>query len=182
MTFERIAALATLMMIALGSGALAQTAQPTATTLPAKPEKFKDWDLFCPPPKEANAPRVCEIRTILLSDKGQKLGALVVAAIAGDARSEVIASALVPLGVDLTMGPSLEVGQGKPIALKYLRCLQRGCEAMAPLSDGQQAALRAGSTAKVAVGIGGGKTATFQFSLNGFSAAHDALKKRVAAK
>ena len=181
MKFQQIVALATLISTALGSGALAQDAQPTANTLPTKPEKFKDWDLICPPPKEANGRRVCEIRTVILSDKGQKLGALVVAAIAGDPRGEVIASALLPLGVDLTSEPTLEV-EGKPMRLKYLRCLQRGCEALTALSEGQQAALRAGSIAKVGVGVGGGKTATFQFSLSGFSAAHDALKKRVAAR
>jgi invasion protein IalB len=51
-----------------------------------------------------------------------------------------------------------------------------------PLSADQQAALRAGTVAKVAVGIGGEKKATFEFSLAGFSAAHDALKKRTAAR
>ena len=130
----------------------------------------------------ANAPQVCEIRTIILSDKGQRLGALVVAAQVGGGGKEVIASALLPLGVDLTQPPSLAVGADKPIALQYLRCLQRGCEAMTQLTAEQQAALRAGSTAKVAVGVGPGKKATFDFSLAGFSAAHDALKKKTGAQ
>ena len=174
-------ALATLTSLALASGALtsgtlAQEAQPTATVSMAKPEKYKDWDLFCPKPAAANAPQVCEIRTIILSDKGQRLGALVVAAQAGGA------SALLPLGVDLSQQPLLAVGTSKPIELQYLRCLQRGCEAMAQLTADQQAALRAGSSAKVAVGIGPGKKATFDFSLAGFSAAHDALKKKTGAQ
>ena len=60
-------------------------------------------------------------------------------------------------------------------------CQQRGCEAMGNLSADQQAALRAGSSAKVTVGVGSGKSATFDFSLTGFSAAHDALKKKTGA-
>jgi invasion protein IalB len=192
MMFKQTAALATLTFLALASGALtsgaltsgalAQEAQPTATAAMAKPEKYKDWDLFCPKPAAANAPQVCEIRTVILSDKKKPLGVLVVAAEVGGGGKEVIASALLPLGVDLTQQPSLAVGTGSPIALHYLRCRQRGCEAMTPLSAEQQAALRAGSTAQVAVGVGPGKTATFDFSLAGFSAAHDALKKKTGAQ
>ena len=182
MKFMQTVALATLTFLAVASGALAQEAQPTATASTAKPEKYKDWDLFCHTPPAANAPQVCEIRTIILSDKGQRLGALVVAAQVGSGGKEVIASALLPLGVDLTQPPSLAVGTDKPIMLQYLRCLQRGCEAMTPLTAEQQAALRAGSSAKVAVGVGPGKTATFDFSLAGFSAAHDALKKKTGAQ
>ena len=181
MMFKQTVALATLTFLAVASGALAQEAQPTATASTAKPEKYKDWDLFCPKPVAANAPQVCEIRTVILSDKGQRLGALWVAA-PGGGGPDVIASALLPLGVDLTQPPSLAVGAAKPITLEYLRCLQRGCEAMTQLTAEQQAALRAGSSAKVAVGVGPGKKATFDFSLAGFSAAHDALKKKVGAQ
>lgn len=178
MKFKQIMALAMLMFLIPGSGALAQSAQPTANAPAVKPEKFKDWELFCPERKDANAPQVCEIRTVIVSEKKQRLGALVVAAEAGGGGGQMIASALLPLGVDLTFQPTLATGTGKPIQLKFLRCLQRGCEAMTPLSADQQAVLRAGTLAKVAVGIGAGKTATFDFSLSGFSAAHDALKKR----
>jgi invasion protein IalB len=176
MTVKHTTVLATMMILALAPGALAQSTQPAANA--PKPEKYKDWDLFCPQPA-ANVPQVCEMRTIILSDKKQPLGALVVAAQVGN--KEVIASALLPLGVDLTQPPSLTVGSAK-IGLKYLRCLKRGCEAMAPISDDQQAALRGGSSAKVAVGVGPGKSATFDFSRAGFSAAHDALKKKTGAQ
>jgi invasion protein IalB len=184
MRFKRIMELTTLTFLALGSGALVQEAwpqeaEPTANAPVVKPEKFKDWDLFCPPP-QAGAPRVCQIRTVIVSKEGKGIGALVVASNAGG--EQVIASALVPLGVDLTAQPTLAVGESQPIALKFLRCLQRGCEAMAQLSDSQQEALRAGSIARVVLGIGGEKTATLEFSLSGFSAAHDALKKRIAAQ
>ena len=181
----RIVPLALLMSVAAGFGALAQEAQPTQPTntaaTMAKPEKYKDWDLFCPKQAAANAPKVCEIRTIILSDKGKPLGALVVAAEVGSGGKEMITSALLPLGVDLTQQPSLSVGSSK-IALQYLRCLQRGCEAMTQLSAEEQTAMRAGSTANVAVGVGPGKKATFNFSLAGFSAAHDALKKKTGAQ
>jgi invasion protein IalB len=180
MTFRHTIALAFLMSATTGL-ALAQEAQPTtAAATMAKPEKYKDWDLFCPQPAVANAPKVCEIRTIILSDKGKPLGALVVAAEIGTNGGDMIASALLPLGIDLTQPPSLSVGSSK-IGLQYLRCLQRGCEAITHLTADQQAAMRSGSTAKVAVGIGPSKLATFDFSLAGFSAAHDALKKKIGA-
>lgn len=187
MKVMQTAALAALTLLAvtsgaLTSGALAQEAQPTATASMAKPEKYKDWDLFCPKPAAANAPQVCEIRTVIVSDKKKPLGVLVVAAEVGGAGKDMIASVLLPLGVDLTQQPSLAAGSGNPMALQYLRCQQRGCEAMTRLSAEQQAVLRAGSSAKVAVGIGSGKTATFDFSLAGFSAAHDALKKKTGTQ
>ena len=50
-----------------------------------------------------------------------------------------------------------------------------------PYFTGSHRAWAAGSSAKVAVGIGPGKKATFDFSLAGFSAAHDALKKKTGA-
>ena len=179
MTLKHMMALATMMVLALTSGSMAQEAQPTATAATAKPEKYKDWDLFCHKPA-AKGPQVCEMLTVILSDKGQRLGALVVAAEVGGGGNEMIASALLPLGVDLTQQPSLSVG-GSKIDLQYLRCQKRGCEAVGKLSADHQAALRAGSSAKVAVGIGPGKGATFDFSLSGFSAAHDALKKKIGA-
>ena len=174
MRFMQTAALATLTFLAIASGALAQETQSTANA--PKPEKFKDWGLFCSKPAGANAAQVCEMQTVILSDKGQGVGSLVVAAQVGG--KEVIASALLPLGVDLTKEPTLAVGTSNPITLRYRRCLRRGCEAMTQLSADQQSALRAGSTAKVAVGVGPGQTVTFDFSLSGFSAAHDALKKK----
>jgi invasion protein IalB len=180
MMFKQTVALATLTFLAVASGALAQEAQPTATASTAKPEKYKDWELFCHKPA-ANGPQVCEMLTVILSDKKQRLGVLVVAAEVGGGAKEMIASALLPLGVDLTQQPSLSVGASK-IDLQYLRCSKRGCEALGKLSADQQAAMRVGSSAKVGVGVGPGKGATFDFSLNGFSAAHDALKKKIGAQ
>ena len=91
----------------------------------------------------------------------------------------MIATALLPLGVDLTLNPTLRVGDGAPLPLQFRRCLQRGCEAVAAIGADHLTALRAGTIAKVATGIGGGKTAVFEFSLNGFTAAHDTMKQRI---
>jgi invasion protein IalB len=183
MIFWRNMAVAVLVTATIGAGAAAQEAEQPAGTPPIKPEKFKDWDLFCPAPKTASAPRLCEMRTIIVSKEGQRLGALAVASVqAPGGSAQVIASALVPLGVDLTTAPRLLVGEGEPISLTFLRCLQRGCEAATPLSADQQASLRAGTIAKVTVGIGREKNATFEFSLSGFSAAHDVMKERTGAK
>lgn len=180
MKFMHTITLALLMTVATGFGTLAQETEPTAAAATAKPEKYKDWDLFCPKPAAANAPKLCEIRTIILSDKGKPLGALVVGAEVGGGGQDMVVSALLPLGVDLTQQPSLTAGSSK-IDLQYLRCSRQGCEAIAHLSADQQTALRGGSSAKVAVGVGPGKSATFDFSLAGFSAAHDALKKKIGA-
>jgi invasion protein IalB len=153
------------------------TGQETAP----KPETFKDWELLCPEPKPADKPRVCEIRTIIKSKEGGRLGALAVAANPDPNAAPVpmIATALLPLGVELTMIPALKVGENDVLPLQFRRCLQRGCEAVVLLDDAQLATLRAGTIAKVAVGVGGGKTAVFEFSLNGFTGAHDAMKKRL---
>lgn len=146
-----------------------------------KPEVFKDWELFCPEPKPAGKPRVCEIRTVIKGKEGGRLGALAVAANPDPAANAVpmIATALLPLGVDLTIAPALKVGENQALPLQFRRCLQRGCEAVGILDEAQLATLRVGTIAKVAVGIGGGKTAVFEFSLNGFTSAHDTMKKRI---
>jgi invasion protein IalB len=171
-----------------GISASAQEAQqsPAGNAVPtaAKPEDFKDWKLYCPQPKTANEPRICEARTILLSKDGKPLSALVVASVPEEKtkQTQLVASVLVPLGVDLIAQPLFKVDDGTVMPLRYLRCLQRGCEALAPLPAEQQSAMRSGSKAKVEVGVGGGKNAVFSFSLNGFSAALDSLKKFSGAK
>lgn len=158
-------------------------AAPAATT-GAQPETFKDWSLYCHAPKDAAAQRVCEIRTVVMSKENKPLGALVVAVVPDEKtkQMQVIASALVPLGVDLLVEPGFKVDDGKPMPLRYLRCLQRGCEAMAPLPAEQQSAMRSGGKANVEVAIGGGKNAVLGFSLSGFTAALDALKKASGIK
>lgn len=157
--------------------ALAQATPPAAP----QAEAFKDWELFCPEPKPKDKPRICEIRTVIKGKQGGRLGALAVASNPepGSASEPMIATALLPLGVDLTLAPALTIGDGAALPLQFRRCMQRGCEAVALLAAEQIAALRGGTIAKVAVGIGGGKTAVFEFSLNGFTGAHDALKKRI---
>ncbi len=169
-------AIAALLSAGIDGRAAAQETQPAAAAT-----AFKDWELFCPEPKPKDKPRVCEIRTVIKGKEGARLGALAIAANPepGSASEPMIATALLPLGVDLTLAPALKVGEGAATALQFRRCMQRGCEAVALLGGDQLAALRAGTIAKVAVGIGGGKTAVFEFSLNGFTGAHDAMKKRI---
>jgi invasion protein IalB len=178
----------TAVVVTFSIGAHAQQTQQapatTATPTAAQPETFKDWSLYCHPSMVAGEPQVCEIRTVVVSKDGKPMGALVVAAVTDEKtkQAQVVASALVPLGVDLMIEPALKIDDGKQIPLRYLRCLQRGCEAIAPLPAEQEAAMRAGSKAKLAMAIGGGKNAVFDFSLSGFGAALDAVKKRSGVK
>src|SRR5215475_4202290 len=114
--------------LTFGVNASAQETQqaPATTAAPtvAAPETFNDWKLYCPQPKAANAPRVCEIRTILLAKDGKPMGALVVGVVPDEKtkQMQVLASALVPLGVDLMVEPGFKVDDGKPMGLRYLRC------------------------------------------------------------
>jgi len=169
-----------LAMVAL-FGAWAPSVLAQSAPAEAGPEKFKDWELFCPDPEPKDKPRICEVRTIIIGKDGARLGALAIAINPDPGAKELpmIATALLPLGVDLTLAPVLKVGEGKPLALQFRRCLQRGCEAVALIDADYLQALRSGTVAKVAVGIGGGKNAVFEFSLAGFGAAHDAIKQRI---
>jgi len=178
-------ALAALAVLMIGTGASAQETQQSPAAPPAaKPVGFQDWELFCPEPAPAVEVKVCEIRTIMTGEDGRNVGALVVAAVTQTKTnsSEIIASALVPLGVDLTIDPALRIDEGQPVELNFVRCLQRGCEAMRPLSAEQQASMQAGSKAKLAVGVGRGQHAVLEFSLKGFTAALAAMKQQTGAK
>jgi invasion protein IalB len=178
-------ALSALAALMISTGASAQEMQQPPAAPPApKPVGFQDWQLFCPDAAPAAEVRVCEIRTIMAGEDGRNVGALVVAAVTQPKTndSEIIASALVPLGVDLTMDPSLRIDEGEPVELNFVRCLQRGCEAMRPLSASQQASMQSGSKAKLAVGVGHGQHAVLEFSLKGFTAALAEMKQRTGAK
>src|SRR5262245_725109 len=156
MELNKAIVLAACAMLTIGTAARAQDAQQAPATAAVKPENFQDWQLFCPEPS-ANADRhVCEIRTVAAGKDGRKLAALAVAAITETQtkKSEIIASALVPLGVDLRTGPALRIDNGNPVELSFIRCLQRGCEAMISLSPEQQASMQSGTKASVAVGVG----------------------------
>jgi invasion protein IalB len=173
-------------MATIGVSAVAQETQPSpagnAVPTAAKPEDFKDWKLYCPPPKAAGDPQVCEARTIMLSKESKPLAALLVATVPDEKTKQIqmFTSVLVPLGVDLMAEPLFKVDDGKATPMRYLLCLPRGCEARGPLPTEQQAAMRSGAKAKVAVALGGNKNAVFEFSLNGFGAALDAMKKKYA--
>jgi invasion protein IalB len=170
------------VMATIGVSAAAQETQqsPNAVPTAVKPEDFKDWKLLCPPPKTANDPQVCEARTVKLSTEGKVLAILEVVTVPDEKTKQiaVVASVLVPLGVDLMVEPLFKVDDGKPMPMRYLLCLPRGCEARAPLAAEQQAAMRSGAKAKVALALGGSKSAVLDFSLNGFGAALDAMKKK----
>lgn len=172
---------AVLLLLAGMCGGAAAAQEAPSASVSVEPEAFEDWELFCPEPTPTDKPRVCEIRTIIRSQEGGRLGALAVAANPdpGGKTVPMIATLLLPLGVDLTMLPALKIDEGATLSLQFRRCLQRGCEAVAVLDETQLAALRAGALAKVAVGIGGGKTAGFEFSLIGFTAAHDTMNERI---
>lgn len=183
MNLNKAMVLAAFATLAIGTGAQAQDPQQTPLAA-AKPETFQDWQLFCPEPDASAKTRVCEIRTVSTGKDGRKLGALAVAALTEleTKQSEIIVSALVPLGVDLRAQPAVKIDEGEAMGLNFVRCLQRGCEAMMPLSAEQQAAMQSGTKARVAVGVGGTEKAVLEFSLKGFTAALTALKQRTGAK
>lgn len=117
--------------------------QAVAQSAPAA-ERFKDWELFCPEPNPKDKPRVCEVRTIIVGKEGARLGALAIALnpLPGSPALPMVATALLPLGVDLKIAPAMKVGESKPLLLEFSRCLQRGCEAVAAIDGEMLAALR----------------------------------------
>ncbi len=167
--------LAAVLCAGLAAAPAPLAAQSTAGQDGAETEtrQFEDWTLRCRPATAAQ-PRVCRILQQALSPDG---GKPMLQFMVGRFGPEKILGAVivVPLGVRLPPGLSLQIDERPRHGYPFERCDPRSCQARAILDGELLEELKAGLTGQVKFHNAAGQELAVPISLKGFSAALRAL-------
>ena len=147
---------------------------PAAANKPVQPsetKEFGDWTVRCYP---VSSPTPCEMIELLVNKKsGQRvLGVLIVF---NAAQNQNVVQIAMPLGVSVQNGAVLSSDTYTSGVLRYRLCDVQGCYAFAPVDEDAIKALKRATKAEMKIVSADGKKINLSFSLNGFSAAYNAL-------
>jgi invasion protein IalB len=165
----------------------AETPADTATETPADQgpddigkaytaETFGDWQLQCIRTEDGDDP--CEIYQVLKDTTGQTIADISLLALPDGSEAVAGATVMVPLETLLTPGLAIAVDSAKPRAYQFSFCAQPGCFARIGFTGEELAALKKGNKATVTLipVAAPDKRVSVDISLNGFTAAFDAVK------
>jgi invasion protein IalB len=165
--------------------ALAQAPAPDAApAAPGKPEvkTVQDWAVRCFP---VQSPSPCDIFQELDNQRtGQRVISMSIAFYPSLNRHALVIA--VPLEVSIPKGLKLQTSSFTSPMLKYRRCDRNGCYIEMAVDNGliESLARSSGDGGKINISADNGKAYSLNFSLKGFSAAHDDMvsQARVKAK
>jgi invasion protein IalB len=173
---KRVCAMAAATLVIVAACGFASAQAPLA----AKPERFDDWRVSCPPTEAQDA--ACEITTDLIGES-QRDGTVTAHAIitSGKDGKEVMNFTL-PYGVALVAGMGLHIGQDPVRVFPFRTCNAAGCIAATTLGEDLFNALKNGDDAAIVFARLDGRAVSLPLSLKGLSAAHDEMVKRAKAR
>jgi invasion protein IalB len=137
-------------------------------------QKFRDWTVRCEAGKQSTKPTCYVFQNLLLKKENKRLLHVAISYLA--ASKQPTAFFTLPLGVSLSGGLSITVDEGKPVRVRYERCDASGCLAFLALTDTLVKTFRGGRWARVAFFDANRRKISVPVSLNGFTAALNALK------
>lgn len=166
-----------LMVAAMAAAGLAVTGPARAQDDAAVISTHGDWEIRCAPaPKElcimtqshkdAEGHPIAFVKILKLKDQALKDGTKI------PAQMEVV----VPLGVLLTGGMSVQIDAKEARTAPYRICSKAGCRIMEPITEAYVDELKGGSGATISFHTIDGKTLSAPISLKGFTAAFNELK------
>ena len=128
--------------------------------------------------KTAEGTDPCELYQLLKDDQSSPVAEVSVIPFTGKAAA--IVNFVAPLETDLGRGIGLQIDSGKSTDYPFMVCAPIGCISRIGMTDGELAALKKGSAAKVSLLPFGGdptkNSVTLTMSLKGFTAGFDALR------
>lgn len=167
------------LMLAAGA-ALAQQA-PAADGGPGRPDvkTVGDWTVRCFP---IQSPSPCDIFQEQDYQKtGQRVLSISIAYVPSMDKHAIQIS--VPLDISIPKGVTLQTDTYTSPVLKYRRCDRNGCYIEMAVDNGLVEGLaKSGDKGKVNIAADNGKNYTLNFSLKGFSQAHDDMVAQARAK
>jgi len=160
-----------LTALLLGTPALAQAPAANQPVAPSETKEFGDWTVRCYPPS-AKVP--CEMIEMLVNKKtGRRvLGLLIVY---NKDKDRYVMQIAMPLGVLIQNGAVLATDTFRSPVLRYRLCDMQGCYAITGLDDAAIKAFGSATKAQMQIVSAEGKKFNIGFSLNGFTASHEAL-------
>jgi invasion protein IalB len=169
-----IAGLAAFSILTGAAAAQSSAPAPAAANKPVQPSEtknFGDWTVRCYP---VSSPTPCEMIELLVNKKSGRrvLGVLIVF---NPVQNQNIVQIAMPLGVSVQNGAVLSSDTYTSGVLRYRLCDIQGCYAFAPLNDDAIKALKRATKAEMKIVSADGKKFNLGFSLNGFTAAYNAL-------
>ncbi|ESY71287.1 invasion protein [Mesorhizobium sp. LNHC252B00] len=133
-------------------------------------EVYQDWSVACSVREKA---RVCSLSQDQVQQNGQRLLAV---EIAGRADGSTTATLLLPFGILLDSGVTLQIDDRPPLSQQRFRtCLPTGCLAVFAIERSVLGKLREGSVLKLNVTTDAETPLTFPVSLHGLTAALDRM-------
>lgn len=167
------------LMLAAGA-ALAQQA-PAADGAPGRPDvkTVGDWTVRCFP---IQSPSPCDIFQEQDYQKtGQRVLSISIAYVPSMDKHAIQIS--VPLDISIPKGVTLQTDTYTSPVLKYRRCDRNGCYIEMAVDNGLVEGLaKSSDKGKVNIAADNGKNYTLNFSLKGFSQAHDDMVAQARAK
>jgi invasion protein IalB len=176
-----VAGLAALSFLTGAALAQESASAPAAANKPVQPSEtknFGDWTVRCYPAASAMP---CEMIELLVNKKSGRrvLGVLI---IYNQAQNQNLVQIAMPLGVMLQNGAVLSSDTYTSAVLRFRLCDVQGCYTLAPLDDNAVKALGRATKAEMKIVSADGKKVNLSFSLNGFTAAHNALVEMTRQK
>ena len=137
---------------------------------------YGSWNLRCEPvPEGENDEDQCFIfQNLVLKQGGQRVFNMAVGYIAN--AEQPIALVTLPLGISLPPGATLTIDGDHEVRFPIERCMPAGCRAGVALTPALVAALTSGTEASVSFFDGSRQPVSVSLSLDGFSAALEALR------
>lgn len=147
----------------------ANAAQPTAG------QKFGDWSIGC---DQDGGQSVCHLDQAVIDNNTQKPVLQVgVGYLPGqDGKKQPKMVIIVPLGVILPQGLTVQIDDGPGAQVPFLHCMAAGCRTVVNLDAPTIAKFKAGTKAKMTFAAPNGQPVSVPVSLSGFTAGFDALK------
>jgi len=159
-------------VLGLAAMALVLTSAP-ASAQSATERTFQNWVVRCDTP--ANGPQRCRlVQAVRLKDSGQRL--VQVGIVRTDGAAAPVVSVVLPLGIYLPAGLTIQVDDGEALRAPIEQCANAGCEARLQLTEGLLAQMKAGKQAKYTFQNMLRKDVTIPAPLDGFTRAFAELK------
>jgi len=167
--------------VGLTLAAGAALAQAPAADAPGRPDAktVGDWTVRCFP---IQSPSPCDIFQEQDYQKtGQRVLSISIAYVPSMDKHAIQIS--VPLDINIPKGVTLQTDTYTSPVLKYRRCDRNGCYIEMAVDNGLVEGLaKSGDKGKVNIAADNGKNYTLNFSLKGFSQAHDDMVAQARAK
>ncbi len=173
-----LAALSFLMGAAAAQEAASAPAEANKPVQPSETKNFGDWTVRCYP---ASSNKSCEMIELLVNKKSGRrvLGVLIVY---DQAQNQNLIQIAMPLGVSVQSGAVISSDTYTSAVLRYRLCDIQGCYVVASLNSDAIKALGRATKAEMRIAAADGKKVNLTFSLNGFTAAHNALEEMTRQK